>query len=209
MHLTIPHGLGQKVNHPEPYTSRYAPVSLAMFRAVVREERSFDDYFSGTNPQVSLLSLIHASAPASRRPSSPHSSRGPMVPDTVSHTSLLPIHLPFSPSSSTHSLPPEGPIAHHPLSHSLRTLSEAVTHPSLHPSRLPASVQNHSAKGGPTPLPLRTHGPTSPIRLGYLVLEPGFPHPCHEFEYFRHRLDMTNSTTPGPCLGPIFPRLDP
>jgi hypothetical protein len=145
-YLPIPHDLqravGQKI---EPDTSRYSPVSLAMFLAVVWEERSFDNYFSRTNSEAPLLSLIHTSAPISRRPSSLHLSRGPMVLDTVSHTLLPPMHFPSS--LSTHSLPLEGPIAHHPSSHLLRMLPEVVACPLLHPNRLPASVQNDFAEG--------------------------------------------------------------
>ncbi|KAJ7832870.1 hypothetical protein B0H14DRAFT_2802238 [Mycena olivaceomarginata] len=59
---------------------------------------------------------------------------------------------PFTTHHTAHPPPPrtQGPISHHPSSHSLRTLPEAVAQPSSHPSQLPAPVRNDSAEGDPT-----------------------------------------------------------
>jgi hypothetical protein len=109
----------EKAKNPEQYYSRYAPVSLAMFLAVMREGHSLD----------SRRKWFELESPTIRSPFATH------------HTAHS-----FQ-DSSTSWLPTEGPISHHPSSHSLQTLPEAAAHPSPHPSPLPPSVQNDSAKG--------------------------------------------------------------
>ncbi|KAJ7808726.1 hypothetical protein B0H14DRAFT_2868902, partial [Mycena olivaceomarginata] len=118
----------EKAGSPEWYSSRYAPVSLAMFLVVIREGKSLDNY----DPWFVLES------PSIRSPFATH------------HT----VHS-FQ-NSSTSSLPTEGPISHHPSSHSLRTIPEAVAHSSPHPSQLPASVQTTLQKGT-SQMPLQAH----------------------------------------------------
>jgi hypothetical protein len=106
----------EKTGNPEPYLSRYAPVSLAMFLVVMREGRSLDDHEQWFELESLSSFATHHTA---------HSFQ----------------------DLSTSSLQTEGLISHHPLSHSLRTIPEALAHPSSHPSQLPASVQNDSAEG--------------------------------------------------------------
>jgi hypothetical protein len=109
----------KKAENSEQYYSRNDPVSLAMFLVVMREGRSLDDH----EKWFELESLSIRSS------------------FTTHHTAHS-----FQ-DSSTSSLQTEGPISHHLSSHSVRTIPEALAHPSSCPSQLPASVQNDSAEG--------------------------------------------------------------
>jgi hypothetical protein len=108
----------KKAWNPEQYLSRYAPVSLVMFLVVMRKGLSLDN-----NEQ-----RFELGSPSIRSPFATH------------HTAHS-----FQ-NSLTSSLLTEGPLSHHPSSHSLGTLPEAVAHSSPHPSQLPASVQNDTAE---------------------------------------------------------------
>jgi hypothetical protein len=110
-----------KAENPERYYSRNNPVSLAMFLAAMREGRSLDDH----RQWLELESLsIHSL----------------FVTHQTAHS--------FQ-HSSTSSLPTAEPILHHPSSHSLQKIPEALAQPSSHPSQLPAPVRNDSAEGDP------------------------------------------------------------